>query len=137
MQEGNLSLDQKAAEFIGAKTRFPSMAIGSDSGLHGGCRMCWTRSGARVPPLPGPRELFKALFVSDASEEQKEDARPNEPKGSILDSIYADAKLLSLHLDSHDRGKLDEYFSSIRDVEKETGAKSTLESSAQTQNKLF
>ena len=58
MPEGNISVDQRAAEHVGAETRFPSLTVGSDEGLHGGCRMCWTRSGVRVPPIEGPRELF-------------------------------------------------------------------------------
>lgn len=117
MPEGNLSLDQKAAEYVGAATRFPSLNIGSYSGLHGGCRMCWTRSGARIPPIPGPRELYQALFHNE-SESSKVAAKSRmNLKASILDSIYADAKLLSQQLDQHDKHKLEEYFSSIRDVE--------------------
>jgi hypothetical protein len=118
MPEGNLSLDQKAAEHVGPATRFPSLAIGSYSGLHGGCRMCWTRSGARIPPIPGPRELYQALFYNE-SESSKVAVRARmNLKSSILDSIYADAKMLSKQLDQHDKQKLEEYFSSIRDVEK-------------------
>ena len=63
MPEGGISLDQRAAEFVGSRTRFPSLTIGSADGLHGGCQMSWTRTGTRVPPISGPRELFHALFV--------------------------------------------------------------------------
>lgn len=118
MPEGNMSLDQKAAEHVGAETRFPSIAIGSDSGLHGGCRMCWTRSGARIPPISGPRELYKSLFINEDESSKKLAKSRMNLKASILDSIYADAKLLSQQLDHQDKNKLDEYFSSIRDVEK-------------------
>src|SRR6478672_6910583 len=65
MPEGGISLDQRAAEFVGSQTRFPSLTIGSEDGLHGGCQMSWTRSGTRIPPVPGPRELFRMLFVDD------------------------------------------------------------------------
>ena len=58
MPNGNLSLDQRAAEVLGSKTRFPSLVIGSENGLHGGCQMSWTRSGVRVPPIEGPRNSF-------------------------------------------------------------------------------
>ena len=30
--------------------------------------MSWTRSGTRIPPIPGPRELFRMLFVEDDAE---------------------------------------------------------------------
>ena len=65
MPEGGISLDQRAAEFVGSRTRFPSLTIGSEDGLHGGCMMSWTRTGIRIPPITGPRELFRALFVDE------------------------------------------------------------------------
>src|SRR5262245_47917697 len=57
MAEGGISLDQRAAEFVGSQTRFPSLTIGSEDGLHGGCQMSWTRGGTRVQPIPGARGL--------------------------------------------------------------------------------
>ena len=67
MPEGNISLDQRAAETVGGTTRFPSLTIGSEDGIHGGCQMCWTRSGTRVPPIPGAQELFRKLFVNESA----------------------------------------------------------------------
>ena len=51
LTEGNITLDQRAAETVGGATRFPSLTIGSEDGIHGGCMMAWTRSGTRVPPI--------------------------------------------------------------------------------------
>ncbi len=65
MPEGNITLDQRAAETLGGATRFPSLTVGSESGIHGGCLMSWTRSGTRVPPISTPRELFRKLFVTE------------------------------------------------------------------------
>ena len=67
MPEGNITVDQRAAETIGGATRFSSLALGSESGIHGGCLMSWTRSGTRVPPISTPRELFRKLFVSEGA----------------------------------------------------------------------
>ena len=47
MPEGGISVDQRAAEFVGSKTRFPSLTIGSESGLHGGCQMRLKSCGKR------------------------------------------------------------------------------------------
>ena len=119
MPEGNITVDQRAAESVGGATRFPSLTIGSEDGLHGGCMMCWTRSGTRVPPIPGPRELFRKLFVTDSADAL---ARSNDRlalQGSILDAVSGDAKSLERHLGARDREKLDEYFTSVRDVEKQ------------------
>jgi hypothetical protein len=119
MPEGNISVDQRAAETIGGATRFPSLTIGSQDGLHGGCMMCWTRSGTRVPPISTPNELFRKLFHSDDSNDI---ARRNDQfdlQSSILDAVHGDAKSLTRKLGTQDREKLDEYFTSVRDVEKQ------------------
>ena len=119
MPEGNISLDQRMAESVAGATRFPSLAIGSEDGIHGGCMMCWTRSGTRVPPIPGPRELFRRLFVSEDSSNLVKAKDRYAMKGSILDAVHGDAKALERRLNQTDRDKLDEYFSSVRDVERQ------------------
>ncbi|MCA9121247.1 MAG: DUF1552 domain-containing protein [Planctomycetales bacterium] len=117
MPEGGISVDQRAAEFVGSRTRFPSLTIGSEDGLHGGCMMSWTRTGTRIPPIPGPRELFRALFVESNAEAKRQAADRIELQGSILDAVLGDANALKRRLNSSDRAKLDEYLSSVRDVE--------------------
>lgn len=119
MPEGNISLDQRAAETIGGATRFPSLTIGSEDGLHGGCMMCWTRSGTRVPPIPGPRELFRKLFIVESESDREHAADRFALQGSILDAVNGDAKSLTRQLGKRDQEKLDEYFTSVRDVEKQ------------------
>lgn len=119
MPEGNISLDQRAAETVGGTTRFPSLTVGSESGIHGGCQMCWTRSGNRVPPISGPRELFRKLFVDESSRHVAKSRDRLQLKGSILDAVHGDATALAARLNHGDREKLDEYFSSVRDVEKQ------------------
>jgi len=118
MPNGNLSLDQRAAEVLGSQTRFPSLVIGSENGLHGGCQMSWTRSGVRVPPIEGPRELFRKLYLQDDQKNQKIFRQKFDLKKSILDATLEDAKSLSKGLTGRDRDKLDEYFTSIREVER-------------------
>ncbi|MCA9194096.1 MAG: DUF1552 domain-containing protein [Planctomycetales bacterium] len=117
MPEGGISLDQRAAEHIGSATRFPSLAVGSEDGLHGGCQISWTRTGSRVPPVPGPRELFRKLFVNEPPEEKVKAADRIALQNSILDAVLGDANSLKRQLNAEDSRKLDEYFSSIRDVE--------------------
>ncbi len=119
MPEGNISVDQRAAETIGGATRFPSLTIGSQDGLHGGCMMCWTRSGTRVPPISTPNELFRKLFHSDDSSDIVRRNDQFDLQSSILDAVHGDAKSLTRKLGNQDREKLDEYFTSVRDVEKQ------------------
>ncbi len=117
MPEGGISIDQRAAEFVGSRTRFPSLTIGSEDGLHGGCMMSWTRTGTRIPPIPGPRELFRALFVEESAAAKVRAADQIELQGSILDAVSGDAKSLKRRLSKSDGTKLEEYLSSVRDVE--------------------
>ncbi|MFK8114065.1 MAG: DUF1552 domain-containing protein [Rubripirellula sp.] len=116
-EDGGISLDQRAAEHVGSRTRFPSLTIGSENGLHGGCRMSWTRTGTRVPPISGPRELFGMLFVNDDAKAKQAETDRIRLNHSILDAVLGDAKSLSRRLNPQDNRKLDEYLSSVRDVE--------------------
>ena len=115
--DGNISLDQLAAEHVGGATRFPSLTVGSESGIHGGCQMCWTRSGTRVPPITGARELFRQLFVNDSAKEIAGAKDRVAMKGSILDTVREDARSLERRIDRADRDKLEEYLTSVREVE--------------------
>jgi hypothetical protein len=79
--------------------------------------MSWTRSGTRVPPIAGPRELFRLLFVDDDDRAREKAADRIAMQGSILDAVLGDAKSLGRRLNKTDSGKLDEYLASVRDVE--------------------
>ncbi|MEM6473520.1 MAG: DUF1552 domain-containing protein [Planctomycetota bacterium] len=118
MPDANITVDQFAAESIGGKTRFPSLTIGSDSGIHGGCQMSWTRAGTRVPPITGPQQLFEKLFVGVKKKDLERAADRFLLKESILDAVHGDAKSVARDLNHRDRQKLDEYFTSVREVEK-------------------
>ena len=115
---GNVSLDQFLAEEIGHQTRFPSLTVGSEGGIHGGCQLAWTKSGVRVPPITNPAELFDKLFASDSAERRTRREQENHVQASILDSVREEAKRLSGQVNQEDKAKLEEYFTSVRDVEK-------------------
>ena len=115
---GNVTIDQFMADEIGYQTRFPSLTVGSESGIHGGCQIAWTKAGVRVPPITGPAELFDRLFVSDSQERQGRRNQENSLQSSILDTVLGEANRLSKQVNREDKDKLDEYFTSIRDVEK-------------------
>lgn len=116
--DGNVSIDQFLADEIGHQTRFPSLTVGDEGGIHGGCQISWTKSGIRVPPITGPAELFEKLFISDSPDRQARRARDNRIQASILDSVREEASRLSRRVNSEDKAKLDEYLTSVRDVEK-------------------
>ena len=116
--EGNVTIDQYLADEIGFETRFPSLTVGSEGGIHGGCQIAWTKSGVRVPPVTNPSQLFEKLFVSDSKERQARRVQENQVQSSILDSVMDEANRLSKRVNKEDKDKLDEYLTSVRDVEK-------------------
>ena len=111
----NMTIDQVAAEHVGAATRFPSITAGLDNGTD----LCWTRSGVRIPPVNNPARLFEALFVqSDAASIGKERTRLTD-RASVLDALRESAGKLERQLTAADRQKLDQYLTSVRAVEKQ------------------
>ncbi|HEY2910740.1 MAG TPA: DUF1552 domain-containing protein, partial [Gemmataceae bacterium] len=109
----SISLDQFAAEHIGHHTRFASLALSGE-----GAGLSWTRTGALVPASTSPSKVFAKLFL---------DGRPDEVRGqvdrladgqSILDDVRGQADTLRKKLGADDRDKLDEYITSVRDLEK-------------------
>ena len=116
--DGNVSIDQFLADEIGHQTRFPTLTVGDEGGIHGGCQISWTKSGVRVPPITGPAELFEKLFVSDSPDRQARRVQDNRVQASILDSVREEANRLSHRVNQEDKDKLDEYLTSVRDVEK-------------------
>ncbi|MEL7500606.1 MAG: DUF1552 domain-containing protein [Planctomycetota bacterium] len=111
----NMTIDQVAAEHVGAATRFPSIT----AGLENGTDLCWNRSGVRIPPVNNPARLFEALFVqSDAASLRGERKRLTH-RASVLDALRESADDLHGKLSTADRQKLDQYLTSVREVEKQ------------------
>lgn len=112
---GGISVDQLAAEHVGAQTREPSLVLlvgKPDVGLPS-----TTRDGVPIPPEDNPAELYKRLFVQGTPEDVA--ARINDlGKGrSILDAVLDDARRLTAGLPASDRARLDQYCTSVRELE--------------------
>ena len=112
--EKNITIDQVAAEHVGSATRFPSITAGIDAGTN----MVWTRSGVSVPPVNNPAKLFGALFVNQDKSSKAKQRIGLLHRSSVLDALRESAKTLNGKLDSTDRDKLDQYLTSVRDVER-------------------
>jgi len=107
-----ISLDQFAAEHIGAQTRFPSLTLSGE-----GLGLSWTRTGAIVPAASSPSRVFSQLFLDGRSNEVQAQIRRLEDGQSILDDVRNQATDLRSFLGSNDRDKLDEYLTSVRSLE--------------------
>ena len=112
--EKNISLDQAAAEHVGSATRFPSI----NAGIQQGTDMCWTRAGVHVPPVNNPATLFRGLFVNSPASEREVKRTRLKHRGSMLDALRDSASALNRTLNAADRDKLDQYLTSVRDVER-------------------
>jgi hypothetical protein len=125
-----ISMDQIAARQLENKTRFGSLELGCEEGIQGGncdngysCAysnsISWRTENTPNPPEIRPRAVFERLF--GAASDEKDPAkrqRQLEYRRSILDLVLGDAQSLQKTLGGDDRRKLDEYLSSVRDVEK-------------------
>jgi len=111
----NMSLDQAAAEHVGSATRYASI----NTGINQGTDMCWTRSGVHVPPVNNPATLFKALFVQASRDSRAKQRTRLTFQASILDALRESASALKRTLNKPDQNKLDQYLTSVRDVERQ------------------
>jgi hypothetical protein len=98
------------AEKIGLETRLPSVSLASN--------LSHTRSGATVPSMGSPSQIFAKMFLEGTKEEIQLQKHRLTQGRSIMDVLGAQAKTLESKVGRDDRGKLDEYFDSVRDVEK-------------------
>src|SRR3954465_4265571 len=116
-----ISLDQYAAEHIGTQTRFPNLALSGDSfgGLSGTSLggPSWTRSGAGIPPDNSPPKVFARLFLQGKADDVQDQMRRLEDGRSILDDVGDEANSLRGNSGNEDRDKLDEYLTSVRELE--------------------
>lgn len=108
----SISLDQYAAERIGHLTRFPSLSLSAE-----GFGLSWTRSGALVPSELYPANLFARLFLEGRPDEVALQKQRLSDGRSILDTVSDRAKKMQATVGRRDREKLDEYFSSVRELE--------------------
>lgn len=108
-----ISLDQYVAERIGTLTRFPSITVA----VNGGRSLSWTGAGVAIPPEQSASAVFKQLFLQGTPEEVEAQIREIDTGRSILDAIADQAKDLQRKVGASDRNRLDQYFSSVRDLE--------------------
>lgn len=121
-----ISVDQLAARHIGHETKLSSLELSTvrarksgacDSGYS--CiyqhNISWRDESTPMPAEYDPRVAFEKIFGSG---DTKADASRRAKRKSVLDFISQDAKALHKKIGSEDRAKLDEYLTSIRQVER-------------------
>jgi len=110
-----VSLDQFAAEQVGNETRYPSLTLAMTS--EGTPTLSFTRSGAPIAPDRSPRKLFEKLFVQGKPEEVAANVEALRQGRSLLDFVGDQTKRLNRTLSKGDQQRMDQYFTSVRDLE--------------------
>jgi hypothetical protein len=128
--KAGVSFDQLVAKQVGAHTRFPSLELGmEDARQAGDCdsgyscaytnNLAWESETQPLPPVLDPRALFERLFGKGQTLTPEARTRENLYRRSILDFVSDDTRKLEADLGPTDRRKLDEYLSSIREIERQ------------------
>lgn len=123
------SIDQVAADHLSTGSRFRSLELSATNHRRSGVcdsgyscayvyNFSWQNERTPMPPQVNPREVFKQLFgASDPRELELMEQRMARQR-SVLDTLLNDAKQLNRKVNQSDRDKLDEYFTSLRTVER-------------------
>ena len=125
-----ISVDQVAANAIGSKTRLPSLELGCEASPSvGSCdggfgcayvnNLSWRNATTPIPPETNPRAVFERLYGGlDTDPDPKVRERLSENRKSMLDYISNQTRQLVGTLGPSDRRKIDEYLTSLREIEK-------------------
>ncbi|MCE9532248.1 MAG: DUF1552 domain-containing protein [Planctomycetes bacterium] len=120
-----ISADQVAASRLADQTILPSLEIGCEAGnMAGGCdagyscvyvsTLAWKSATQPLPKEVNPKLVFERLFGAG---QDKKKAERDRTRRSVLDFVREDSGDLKKKLGVDDQRKLDEYFSSVRDIE--------------------
>lgn len=121
-EKQQVSPDQLAAEIHGKETRFPSLQFsvkrGTGFGSQALATISWNRQGVPLAAENDPKMIFNRLFRPTNAEQKSRQSDEFRQRGSVLDAVLGDAKTMKKGLSQADRDQLEQYFNSIREVEK-------------------
>ena len=111
-----ISLDQFAAERLGPVTRFPTLNLGVNIDK-ANRSLSWTRDGVLLPAEDSAPALFRKMFVQGDAESVRKQQKRLEERSSILDTLLDDTRQIRRNLGRDDQSRLDQYLTSVREVE--------------------
>jgi hypothetical protein len=110
-----VSLDQVAAEHVGNATRYPSLVLAMSNE---GVTLSHTRSGAQIPAERSPKKVYQQLFLQGKKDEVAANVEALRQGRSMLDFVGEQSKRLDRSLSPDDRRRMDQYSTSVRELEK-------------------
>jgi hypothetical protein len=123
------SIDQVLARQVGSLTRLPSLELTCDDTRRSSAcdsdyacayqyNISWSSPTTPVTAEGNPRLAFERLFGTGAHGERVENTlHRQQTQKSVLDFVMDDARSMQHRLGSHDRDKLDQYLTGVRDIE--------------------
>jgi hypothetical protein len=112
---------QAITPFLLNETRFASLQLsivrGTNYGQQGLATLSWNKNGIPLAAENDPQVVFQRLFGVDDSREANRRQAGFRRRGSILDYVQGQAKQMERVICSADLQKLDEYFTSVREIE--------------------
>jgi hypothetical protein len=112
---GDISLDQRVAAKLGHASRHPSLTL--NAGADDGPPMSYAQKGVGLPAIDRPSVVYRKLFVAETPVERQRSEYLLKSGRSILDLALSEANALRSAANASDRDKLDEYLTSVREVE--------------------
>ena len=120
--KNSISLDQVAAEKLSHYTRFPSLTLSTDGGVGYKSRtstLSFNSSGKPIPSEHRQREIFERYFSPNGGAPTHQRRKSIQQGMKIVDLVLEESKTLKNRLGSNDKAKLDEYLTSLDQVEKQ------------------
>lgn len=118
--KNSISVDQYAARHLTPYTRYPSLVLSTDGGIGYKSRcstLAFDALGEPVPSEHRQRDIFERYFSTGGS---KVDRRKSIQRGKkIVDLVLEDSKRLMNILGANDKAKMDEYLTSLNQVEQQ------------------
>jgi hypothetical protein len=112
----SISLDQAAADALGQQTRFPTLNLGVNIDK-ANRSLSWTRDGVLLPAEDSPAALFRKMFLQGDARQTALSLKRLQDRGSVLDVLSEDMRGFQRGLGNSDRSRLDQYLTSIRELE--------------------
>ena len=113
-----VSLDMVAAQHVGTATRFPLLSLSTQDGG----ALTHTATGAGVPPLHVPSQIFARLFLAGSAKDVLAELARLKQGQSVLDRMGDRFAALGRRLSARDQQQVTDYADAIRDMEKQLQA---------------
>ena len=114
-ERNTISVDQLMTQVTAPLTRYSSIEMSNQ-----GHSLAYTADGIGLPAQGNPGVVFRDMFTEPQGGIAKQ-RRGLQRRGSILDAILGEARSLGDQLGQEDRGRLEQYLTSVREVEIRTG----------------